>query len=87
MDPWDIDISAVAEAYLGRVRQLQAMDLRVPANVILACALLLRYKAETISFADPIEDAYFEAPALIAEEIGDPRNAVKLSFRAFARLA
>ncbi len=71
MDPWDIDISAVAEAYLVRVRQLQSMDLRVPANVILACALLLRYKAETISFADPIEEEYFEEPALIDEELPD----------------
>jgi chromatin segregation and condensation protein Rec8/ScpA/Scc1 (kleisin family) len=71
MDPWDIDISAVAEAYLERVRELQSLDLRVPANVILACALMLRYKAETISFADPIEEEYYEEPALIDEELPD----------------
>ena len=46
MDPWDVDLALVADGYLQVVRQLQALDLRVPANVILACALLLKFKSE-----------------------------------------
>lgn len=73
MDPWDIDITAVADVYLRKVKELQAMDLRVPANVILACSLLLRMKSETITFDEPEEvgnQSYLEeTPALIAEDI------------------
>lgn len=70
MDPWDIDLVKVADAYVARVRQLQAMDLRVPANVILACSLMLRFKSETLSFEEPVEEEYYEeAPALLAENV------------------
>ena len=48
MNPWELDISKLADAYLKRVRDMQAMDLRVPANVILAAALLLHYKAQAL---------------------------------------
>ncbi len=76
MDPWDIDISAVADAYLTKVKQMQSMDLRLPANVILACAILLKMKSETISFEeeselqeDYIEDLSSNAPGFINETI------------------
>ncbi|MBI5177602.1 segregation/condensation protein A [Candidatus Micrarchaeota archaeon] len=69
MDPWDVDITAVADAYLVKVRQLQALDLRLPANVILACALLLRFKAESLSFEQEEPEEYYEEPALIQEEV------------------
>jgi segregation and condensation protein A len=57
MNPWDVDVAAVADAYLARLRSLQAMDLRVPANVILACSILLRMKANTLIIEDEPEDA------------------------------
>lgn len=70
MDPWDINITQVADGYLQMVRQLQALDLRVPANVILACALLLKFKAETLKLEEePMEDDHFEESTLIDEEI------------------
>lgn len=69
MDPWDIDLVAVADAYLLKIRELQALDLRVPANVILACALMLKFKSETLSFEEEPEEAYEETPALLQEDI------------------
>ncbi|MFH0973726.1 MAG: segregation/condensation protein A [Candidatus Micrarchaeota archaeon] len=70
MDPWDVDVCAVADAYLTRLRGLQAMDLRLPANVILACSILLRLKANTLFFEDEDENAGGDAaPQLIEEEI------------------
>jgi segregation and condensation protein A len=60
MDPWDIDIAAVADAYLAKVRQLQALDLRMPANVILASALLLHFKAETLRLEQAFEEEQVE---------------------------
>ena len=48
MDPWDLDIAQVADVYLSRVRQIEALDLRLPANVILASAIMLHYKADAL---------------------------------------
>ncbi|HEV8289589.1 MAG TPA: segregation/condensation protein A [Candidatus Norongarragalinales archaeon] len=53
MNPWDLDLCEIADAYLEKVRGLQALDLRIPANVILASAILLRFKAEAFTFEDP----------------------------------
>ncbi|MFA6048668.1 MAG: segregation/condensation protein A [Candidatus Micrarchaeia archaeon] len=70
MDPWDIDLSQVADIYLKRVRELQSLDLRVPANVILASALLLHFKADALSLEDePQEEAVEEIAPLLNEEI------------------
>ncbi len=69
MDPWDIDLSKVADIYLSRVRELQSLDLRVPANVILASALLLHFKADALTFDEPQEETVEEIAPLIDEEI------------------
>lgn len=71
MDPWEVDLSVLADGYLQVVRQLQALDLRVPANVILACALLLKFKSETLRLEEEpiIEEEYYEERSLIDEEI------------------
>ncbi len=53
MNPWEIDLVKLADAYLVKVREMQAMDLRVPANVILASALLLHYKAQALQLEEP----------------------------------
>ena len=45
MDPWDIDVSLIAEKFIQMVRQLQEMDFRISGKVILAAALLLKIKA------------------------------------------
>lgn len=72
MNPWEVDLIDVSDKYLEKVRQYQAMDLRIPANIILASALLLRFKAEAMQLEEePLEElgAVEEAPQLINEEI------------------
>lgn len=75
MDPWDIDISSVADAYLKKVKEMQSMDLRLPANVILACSLLLKMKSQTISFEEEIEEqqeyveGFSQTPTYLNESI------------------
>ena len=64
IDPWDVDVAAVADAYLGKVRELQALDLRIPANVILASALLLHFKADTLRL-----DMEPDNPVVVEEEV------------------
>ncbi len=70
MDPWDIDVGLVAQKYLEYIKGMQAMDLRVPANVVLAAALLLRFKSENLMVDDAPEDAdTFEERALQDEAL------------------
>ncbi len=50
LDPGNIDIAEIVNSYVETVRALRVMDLRVPANIILAAAVLLRLKSEVLSF-------------------------------------
>ena len=47
-DPWDLDIVQITSKYIQRVKQMKEIDLHLPANVILAAAILLRLKSETL---------------------------------------
>ena len=63
LDPWDIDIVKVVDSYIAAVKELKIMDLRIPANIILAASILLRLKSEMLTFGvveEPVEEA--EAP-------------------------
>ncbi|MFH0714237.1 MAG: segregation/condensation protein A [Candidatus Diapherotrites archaeon] len=51
MDPWSIDISELAEKYLQKIRALEQENLRLPANAILASAILLKFKAKKLHIA------------------------------------
>ncbi len=48
LDPWDIDISEIADRYMNAVRSMKVLDLHVPANIILAASILLRMKSEML---------------------------------------
>lgn len=82
MDPWGLDLVEIADKYLQKVRQLTVMDLRIPANVILASAILLRFKADSLSFdEEPAEEEFVEERQLVSEAIPElvfranrPRN-------------
>ena len=49
LDPWDIDIVEVVDKYIGTVKQMKVLELRVPANIILASAILLRFKSNLLT--------------------------------------
>ena len=48
MDPWNIDLVDLTQKYLDRVRKMQENNLYVPANALLACAILLNMKADVL---------------------------------------
>lgn len=48
MDPWDIDISELATRYAKKVEEMQEMNFRIPANVVLVASVLLRMKADVL---------------------------------------
>lgn len=55
MDPWNIDLIELAGKYLKKINALGGRDLRLPANAILASAILLRFKARVLKFT-PFDD-------------------------------
>jgi segregation and condensation protein A len=45
MNPWDIDVSLLAQRYIEMLKKLQRMDFRISGKVLLAAAILLRIKS------------------------------------------
>jgi len=48
MNPWDVDVSKIAFAYIETLKKLQSMDFRISGKVVLAAALLLKIKSERL---------------------------------------
>lgn len=48
LDPWDIDLSILADKFFDRVQEYQEMDFFVSSKVILAASLLLRMKSDLL---------------------------------------
>jgi segregation and condensation protein A len=71
MNPLEVNLIEVAEKYLQKIRDLQSLDLRVPANVILASAILLRFKAEALRFEEEVMQEEPDVPMLIQEDLPD----------------
>jgi len=69
MDPWDIDLIALADKYLKKIRSLKGTDLRLPANAILASAILLKFKSRVLKLSSLEDDEKeIENRALTDEE-------------------
>jgi segregation and condensation protein A len=52
LDPWNIDIVDITAGYVERLKGMELSDLRVPANLILAAAILLRFKSDALRFEE-----------------------------------
>ncbi|MCX8190262.1 MAG: segregation/condensation protein A [Candidatus Diapherotrites archaeon] len=48
MDVWAIDIIELSQKYLQKIQEMKENNLRIPANAMLACAILLKLKSRTI---------------------------------------
>ncbi|MCX6804250.1 MAG: ScpA family protein [Candidatus Diapherotrites archaeon] len=66
MNPWDIDVVALAEKYIKKISELEGNNLRVPANAILACAILVKTKAKYLRLSSL--DEKDEKPMLTEEQ-------------------
>ena len=55
MDPWEINISLIAQKYLETVRKLKEHDFRVSGKMVLAAAILLKLKSTRLVGEDITE--------------------------------
>ncbi len=49
LNPWDIDLEKIVDRYLHAIKRMKVLDLRVPANMMLAASILLRMKSDTLT--------------------------------------
>ena len=70
MDPWSIDLVDLAGKYLKKINALTGTDLRLPANAILASAILLKFKSNVlrVSEIEDEEDFLAQKKAMTPEE-------------------
>ena len=68
MDPWDIDIGALTQRYIGRVKELKGNNLKVSGKVLLAAAILLKIKSKRLVGEDMNEFDRLIAASEVSEE-------------------
>ncbi len=69
VDPWNIDLVILSDAFISKVREMEEMDFAIQANVILAASILLKYKSDYLRFLS-YQSELDEFPA--AEEEPEP---------------
>ncbi len=52
LDPWNVDIVELANAYLEEIKKAELLDLRVPARALMAASFLLKKKLQVL-FPEP----------------------------------
>ncbi len=52
LDPWNIDVVEISEQYILKIKNMKSMDLRIPANLILAAAIMLRFKSDALQLEE-----------------------------------
>jgi segregation and condensation protein A len=74
IDPWNIDLIALADAFIKKVREMERMDFVIQANVILAASILLKSKSgylKSLSYQSELSEFQPEGEAALpnAEEL------------------
>ncbi|MEK6981472.1 MAG: segregation/condensation protein A [Candidatus Micrarchaeota archaeon] len=68
IDPWDVNIVKLCQEYLKKIKELKTLELMVPANVILAASILLRYKSDYLKIQEESVQFYSDEPPQIFVE-------------------
>ncbi|MCK5233231.1 MAG: hypothetical protein KAJ91_00285 [Candidatus Aenigmarchaeota archaeon] len=61
MDPWDVDLAVLNKRLTEHIEHMRRLDLRIPAKILLAAAIIYKLKSEAISA--------FEEEAVPEEEL------------------
>lgn len=65
IDPWDIDLISLSDAFIRKVREMEKMDFVIEANIILAASILLKYKSnylKMLSYQSDLQEFMQETP-------------------------
>jgi segregation and condensation protein A len=61
-DIWNIDLISLTDSYLSRIKKMKDENLIIPANALLAAAILLKLKAYTLKLTSIQEEDDFKIP-------------------------
>ncbi len=61
LDPWDINLGALADRYIEVIQQMEDADFFVSSKILLACSILLRLKSEILinSYIQDLNNALY----------------------------
>lgn len=62
MDPWNIDLIKLNERFSEHIQRMRETNLRVPARILLAAAIIYRLKSETLYYDGIQENDSSELP-------------------------
>lgn len=81
VDPWNVDIVAIADGFLKKAKEMQELDLHLPANVILASSILLRYKSDYLKIIEeqPVQEVL--VPEYDNHEVIEPLESLEMVSR------
>ncbi len=81
IDPWDVDIALIADGFLKKVKEMEKLDFAVQANIILAAAILLKYKSEYLKYITMEEQTTLDEYPVEEAELfgGNPDELPQLS--------
>jgi segregation and condensation protein A len=71
IDPWNIDLLELSDAFIKKVREMEKMDFVMQANVILAASILLKYKSnylKSLSYQSELPEFAPEGEHVMAGE-------------------
>jgi|TARA_B100001964_G_C14256002_1_gene612471 segregation and condensation protein A len=78
MNPWDVDVSQLTKKYIESIKKLKELDFRISGKVLLAAAILLKFKSNRLLNEDLSElDRLLTEPEeeLIGElDLEDPQK-------------
>jgi segregation and condensation protein A len=49
LDPWDVDLVKLTDSFLKYVENMEKLDFRIPAKVVLVAAILLKLKSDILN--------------------------------------
>ncbi len=79
MDPWNVDLVKLTNRFMDYIKKTTEMDLRIPAKILLAAAVLYRMKAYTLQQDEaPEPEAVEDYEIELTSEMDDTGNRINI---------
>ena len=82
IDPWNVDLTKLSDSFMKFVNGVKELDFRIPAKIVFIAAILLRLKADYLSFfedRDEDVDEMLKEPKPF-EELGIDPKLIQLGY-------
>ncbi len=70
IDPWNIDIVEVTDRFLGELKRMKTLDLRISGRTLFFASFLLRMKSEYLEESEDDEAVFIEEPFDSPDDFG-----------------